>query len=68
MRMVLDVRGMHCKSCEMLIKDVLEEIGIKSDVSHEMGTVTVVFDENKITKDQIREAIANEGYEVKSWS
>ena len=65
---VLDIKGMHCRSCEMLIKDVLEEMDIKSDISHEMGTVTVVFDENKITKEQIKEAIVKEGYEVKLWS
>ena len=61
-----NVKGMHCKSCEMLIKDSLEEMdGVQNvDVSHEKGYVKVTFDDKKLKEDKIKSAIKNEGYEV----
>ena len=61
-----NVKGMHCKSCETLIKDSLEEIdGVqKVDVSHERGYVKVTFDEKKVNEDKIQSAIKKEGYEA----
>ncbi len=61
---ILYVEGMHCKSCEMIVKDVLEEIGVESKVSHENGTVEVTFDDEKVSLDEIKKAIKGEGYEV----
>jgi copper chaperone CopZ len=63
---VLDVRGMHCTSCEMLIQGALEELGIQSEVSHKKGRVSATFDENHITENQIKEVIVKEGFEVKT--
>ena len=62
---VLNVSGMHCNSCKMLIEDVLEEIGVKSDASVDKGTVAVEYDESEqgIT-DKIAKAIENEGFKV----
>ena len=65
-KIMLDVKGMHCTSCEMLIQDSLEELGIQTEVSHEKGTVSATFDENSITEDQIKEAIVKEGFGVKT--
>ncbi|MFH0797894.1 MAG: heavy-metal-associated domain-containing protein [Candidatus Woesearchaeota archaeon] len=61
-----NVKGMHCASCEMLIKDSLEEMDgvIKADVSHKKGYVKITFDEKKVKEDKIKEAIKKEGYEV----
>ncbi len=66
MKKIFDVKGMHCKSCEMLIKDSLEEAsGVKgADVSHIKGTVKVDFDDSKISEDKIRQIIKENGYEV----
>jgi len=62
----LNVNGMHCPSCEILIKDSLEETnGIKNaDISNEKGTAEVTFDEAKVNQDKIIEIIKNEGYKV----
>jgi len=61
----LYVEGMHCKSCEMLVEDALEELGVKkTEVSHEKGTVKVTFDEEKVSLGDIKKAIKGEGYEV----
>jgi copper chaperone CopZ len=62
----LNIKGMHCPSCETLIKDSLEEFdGVKSvSISHKTGKAGVEFDETKIDEAQIRKIIKNEGYKV----
>ncbi len=61
----LYVEGMHCKSCEMLVEDALEELGVeKTEVSHKEGTVKVTFNEEKVSLGEIKKAIKGEGYEV----
>jgi len=63
----LHVEGMHCKSCEILIKDDLEETGAVKDiqVSASKGTVTAMYDETKIKEAKIKQIIEKEGYKVK---
>ena len=60
----LKIKGMHCKSCETLISDALEEKGVKSKVDSAKGTATVEFDEKKVSLPQIKEIIKKEGYQV----
>jgi copper chaperone len=66
LKKIFDVKGMHCNSCEILIKDSLSEVdGVKHvKVSHAKGTLTVKFDEAKVSEDQIMSIIRKEGYEV----
>jgi copper chaperone CopZ len=64
-KLMLNVKGMHCSSCEMLIKDSLDELGVpKAEASHKTGIVNVEFDEKKVSEKKIKEAIKKEGYEV----
>ncbi len=67
MKKKLTVTGMHCKSCEVLIKDALEEVeGVKSAVvSQAKNSVEVDFDETKVTEQKIKAIIKQEGYEAK---
>lgn len=60
-------KGMHCSSCEILVKDALEELGgvNKAEASHESGIVSVDFDDNKVNEKDIIEVIKLEGYEIK---
>ena len=59
------VEGMHCKSCEMLINDALEDLGVKkSKADKDNGTVRVHFNEDEISKMKIRQVIQDEGYKV----
>lgn len=62
----IKTKGMHCKSCEMLVKDALEDIsGIeKVEASHESGIVSVDFDETQTNKQEIIKIIKQEGYKV----
>lgn len=67
MEKVFKVKGMHCKSCEMLITDALSDIDVKViEISSSIGTVKVKFDDSKITESKIKTIIENEGYKVVS--
>jgi len=67
MRVIIMVNGMHCKSCEMLIKDVLlETAGVrKAEASFAKGSVELEFDEKMVDTARIKELIKEQGYEVK---
>ncbi|MBU0460762.1 MAG: cation transporter [Nanoarchaeota archaeon] len=60
----LKVKGMHCKSCGVLISDALEELGVKSSVDSKKELVVVEFDEKKVSLKKIKETIKKEGYQV----
>jgi len=68
MKKTLNVKGMHCKSCEMLIKDSLSEIDGVSNVKVSLtdNTVTVDYDDKKVKDGMIKKAIETEGYIVRS--
>jgi copper chaperone len=59
--------GMHCPSCEMLVVDSLEELdGVSCAAAyHEEGIVSVEFDDSKVSVDDIKKTITDEGYKVK---
>ncbi len=61
----LNVQGMHCKSCEMLLTDSLSEIDGITDVSVSVkdGTATVTHD-GGVSEAQIRKTIEAEGYKT----
>jgi len=66
MKIQLKVKGMHCKSCEALIKDSVEELPgineVKAD--HNKGIIQVTFDESRVKESKIKEAIKKEGYKL----
>ena len=64
MKTKLNVSGMHCSSCEIMIKEAVESItGVKSaKASQEKGTVEIEYDEKKANLQTIKKAIKNEGY------
>jgi copper chaperone CopZ len=59
------VKGMHCPSCEMLLKDSIEDAGVKvTEISHKKGIIAVDFDEKKTSMDKIKSTVKKEGYSV----
>ena len=65
MKIDLRIKGIHCQSCKMLIEDALEDLGVESsNVNPEKGTAVIEFDQNKVTEEEIRKAIIDEGYQV----
>lgn len=65
MEKMLKVEGMHCRSCEMLLADVISEIeGVeKASASRIEDAVRVVCKDEK-TLESVRKAIEGEGYRV----
>lgn len=62
MNQTIKVQGMHCKSCEMLIKDRIESLpNCKvTSISHNKGVCCVSCDITQLA--EINQIIANEGY------
>ena len=65
MEKIIHVDGMHCKSCELLIADVLGEIdGVQKAVAdRRKGTVRVVCSDDA-TLESVRDAMEKQGYRV----
>ena len=65
MEKTFKITGMHCSSCEMLIKDALEDSGVKvKEISSKKGIAKVDFDEKKTNESKIKTIIEGEGYKV----
>ena len=62
----LTVKGMHCKSCEIILKEELEEIhGVKkAEPKHKEELVSIDFDGNSETLEKRKKKIKEEGYEL----
>ncbi len=66
MEKTINVEGMHCKSCELLLADSISEIKGVERVSADSkeGTVTVEYKEESVFE-IIRRTIEKEGYTVR---
>ena len=61
---VLRVPDMSCGHCEMSVQEALDELGgvERSKADHTTGRVELVYDENEITDEKLREAVEEAGY------
>jgi copper chaperone len=60
------IEGMSCQHCVMRVKRALSALPGISDLSVEIGTADVTFDESKIQQADIENAIIRTGYKIKS--
>ncbi|WP_214629003.1 copper ion binding protein [Paenibacillus agaridevorans] len=60
----LNVQGMSCQHCVNSIEGALKEIGASGKVNLKGESVDVSFDEQKVSLDQIKEVIEEQGYDV----
>jgi len=58
------IKGMHCNSCEFLIKDVLEEIGVEAKANLKKQEVNLNFDEKKVSLNKIKDLLKENNYEL----
>ncbi|QSB47668.1 copper chaperone CopZ [Parageobacillus toebii] len=67
MTTTLQVQGMTCNHCKMAVTNALQELeGVnRVEVHLDKGTVDVDFDETKVSIAQLKEAIEEQGYDVK---
>ncbi len=65
MKKTLKIEGMMCGHCEMHVKKALEAIdGVNgAEVSHETGTAVVTL-EKEVPDDVLKQAVAEQGYQV----
>lgn len=66
MQITLQVNGMTCDHCEKAVRGALEELnGVQgSEVDVNSGRVVVMYDDSLVTKDEMTEAIEEQGYDV----
>ncbi|ATO36023.1 MULTISPECIES: copper chaperone CopZ [Geobacillus] len=66
MTLTLHVQGMTCGHCKAAVTNTLQQLdGVRRvDVHLEQGTVDVEYDEAKVTVDQLKAAIEDQGYDV----
>lgn len=62
----VSVKGMHCKSCEILIEEKLLEIPEirKCDTDYKRGLVEIFYSSQKPNKGEMEEAIRSAGYSL----
>ncbi|WP_336775225.1 copper ion binding protein [Paenibacillus sp. MMO-58] len=60
----LNVNGMSCQHCVNSIEKALKEIGGSAHVDLKNNAVTVEYDENKLSLDEVKTAIEEQGYDV----
>jgi copper chaperone len=60
----LNVEGMSCGHCVNSVEGAMKELGATGKVDLAAKTVTVTYDDSKLTLEAIKEAIDDQGYEV----
>lgn len=63
-KITLNVQGMSCQHCVNAIEGALKEVGASGKVDLSSNTVNVEYDQTKISLDQIKAAIEDQGYDV----
>lgn len=64
----VQINGMHCNACEILLERKLKKInGVsKADVNYSRGSAILEYTKNKPDLNQIREIVKNAGYSLSS--
>jgi len=66
MKTELQVSGMRCGGCELLVKEALEEVeGVReAEVSHLKGTVVVDYEADMVSIASLAAVIEEQGFKV----
>jgi copper chaperone CopZ len=62
MKKIYTVRGMDCVNCACALEGDLEDAGVKASCNYAKSTLTVEFDEKKISEKKIAEIVTTSGY------
>lgn len=64
---IIAVEGMSCNHCKQAIEGALTNLdGVTTaEVNLEAGNVTVDYDQTQVTTDNMKEAIEDQGYDIK---
>ena len=61
----LMVEGMSCGHCVSTVEGAVKQVGASGKVDLAAKTVAVTYDEASVSLDAIKEAIEDQGYDVK---
>ena len=65
-QITIGIDGMSCQHCVMRVKKAIEGLVGISDLSVEVGSARVTFDESKIQQADVENAIVKAGYKIKA--
>jgi len=65
-RKQLQLSGLHCVSCSLLIEEELADIGVAAKANYAKQLVECTYDEKKITGATIQDVIEKLGYKIVS--
>lgn len=60
----LNVQGMSCGHCVNSVEGAVKSLGASAKVDLANNSVTVNYDESKVSLETIKEAIEEQGYDV----
>lgn len=60
----LTVKGMSCGHCVNAIEGAVKKLGATGKVDLAANTVTVEYDESRISLEAIKEAVEDQGYDI----
>ncbi|MCD9020908.1 copper chaperone CopZ [Cohnella silvisoli] len=60
----LNVQGMTCGHCVNSVEGAVQNLGAAAKVDLPNGSVTIDYDETKVSLEAIKEAIEDQGYDV----
>lgn len=65
-KIILGIEGMHCEGCSKRLTNVLKDLeGVKdAKVSLEEKKAEIEYDESAISLDEIKDAVADAGFEA----
>ncbi len=63
MKAVIKIDGMTCQHCVMAVKKEIQKLDIQN-FKVVIGEVSVEFDENKVSQENIKQAVAEAGFVV----
>lgn len=61
----IQIEGMSCQHCVMRVKKALDVLAGISDLTVDVGSAQMTFDESKIQQADIENAITKAGYKIK---
>ena len=61
---VLRVPDMSCGHCELSVQEALDELDVveRANTDHNKGEVELTYDADRVTEEDLREAIEEAGY------
>jgi copper chaperone len=63
-QVTLEVNGMSCQHCVNSIEKALQEIGASGKVDLTAKTVAVEYETGKLSLDNVKKAIEDQGFEI----